>query len=91
MRIAQTFTVATSPELVFDYVTDPANPKYVKFIPGPDNTWTIQTTLHDNLMITALQKSAPGWDTTPRPRTPTPTHQPPLQRPATLSLTVLGA
>jgi hypothetical protein len=42
-------------------VTDPANPKYVKFIPGPDNTWTIQMTLHGNLMITALEKSAPGW------------------------------
>jgi hypothetical protein len=42
-------------------VTDPTHPKYVKFIPGPDNTWTIQMTLHDNLMITALQKSAPGW------------------------------
>jgi uncharacterized protein YndB with AHSA1/START domain len=25
VRIAQTFTVATSPEVVFDYVTDPAN------------------------------------------------------------------
>jgi len=40
-------------------VTDPTDPKYLKFIPGPDNTWTIQMTLHDNLMITALQKSAP--------------------------------
>ncbi len=42
-------------------VTDPMNPKYVKFIPGPDNTWTIQMTLHDNIMVTALEKSAPGW------------------------------
>jgi hypothetical protein len=42
-------------------VTDPANPIYIKFIKGPDNTWTIQMTLHSNLMITALQKSAPGW------------------------------
>src|SRR3989304_3981022 len=23
-------------------VTDPAAPKFVKFIPGPENTWTIQ-------------------------------------------------
>ena len=38
-------------------VTDPANPKVAKFIPGPDNTWTIQMDLHDNLMLTALEKS----------------------------------
>lgn len=42
-------------------VTDPTDPKYLKFIPGPDNTWTIQMTLHDNLMVTALQQSPPGW------------------------------
>jgi hypothetical protein len=42
-------------------VTDPANPKYVKFIPGPENTWDIQMTLHDNLMITALQQEPPDW------------------------------
>jgi hypothetical protein len=44
-------------------VTDPANPKYVKFVPWPqDNTWTIQMELHDNLMITALQREqANGW------------------------------
>ena len=42
-------------------VTDPKNPKYVKFIDGPKNTWDIQMTLHDNLMITALQQSPPDW------------------------------
>ena len=42
-------------------VTNPKDPKLVKFIPGPDNTWTIQMTLHDNLMVTALQKSIPAW------------------------------
>src|SRR3954469_16533752 len=36
-------------------VTNPADPKYLKFIPGPSNTWTIQVTFHDNLLITALQ------------------------------------
>jgi hypothetical protein len=40
-------------------VTDPANPKVVKHIPGPDNTWTIQMELHDNLMITEYE--AQGW------------------------------
>ena len=38
-------------------VTDPTNPKVAKFVPGPDNTWTIQMELHGNLMLTALQKS----------------------------------
>src|SRR4051812_17587589 len=28
-------------------VTDPRDPKFVKFIPGSDNTWNIQVTLHD--------------------------------------------
>jgi hypothetical protein len=46
-------------------VTDPKNPKFLKTIPGPDNTWTIQMTLHDNIMVTALEKGALGWGTDP--------------------------
>jgi hypothetical protein len=46
-------------------VTDPANPKVAKFIPGPDNTWTIQMDLHDNLMVTALEKSGARWGLDP--------------------------
>jgi LVIVD repeat len=42
-------------------VTNPKDPKLVKFIPGPDNTWTIQMTLHGNLMVTALQKGTTVW------------------------------
>lgn len=42
-------------------VTDPTDPKFVKFVPGPDNTSTIQMEFHDNLMLTALQKKAPNW------------------------------
>jgi hypothetical protein len=42
-------------------VTDPRDPKVVKFISGASNTWNIQVTLHDNLMLTALQKSVPAW------------------------------
>ena len=37
-------------------VTDPKDPKFVKFVPGPDNTNSIQMEFHDNLMLTALQK-----------------------------------
>ncbi len=47
-------------------VTDPKDPKLVKFIPGPDNTWTIQMTLHDNLMVTALQKGTAVWGIDPK-------------------------
>ena len=39
-------------------VTDPKDPKFVKTIPGPANTWTIQMTLHDNIMVTGLEKSS---------------------------------
>lgn len=46
-------------------VTDPRDPKYLKMIPGPSNTWTIQVTLSGNLMLTALQKSAALWGADP--------------------------
>src|SRR3990172_3889484 len=46
-------------------VTDPANPKVAKFIPGPDNTWTIQMDLHDNLMLTALEHGSTRWGLDP--------------------------
>jgi len=42
-------------------VTDPANPKVVKFIPGPENTWTIQMDLHDNIMLTSIGNFAQSW------------------------------
>jgi len=42
-------------------VTDPVNPKYLKFIPGIANSWNIQVTLHDNLMIGAVQPKPPTW------------------------------
>ncbi len=47
-------------------VTDPANPKVVKFIPGPENTFTIQMDLHDNIMMTAMQRIIPGWGDDPK-------------------------
>src|SRR6516225_926698 len=46
-------------------VTDPREPKFLKTVPGPGNTWTIQMTLHDNLMITALEKSSLAWGADP--------------------------
>jgi hypothetical protein len=46
-------------------VTDPKDPKFLKTIPGPGNTWTIQMTLHDNIMVTALEKSSLAWGADP--------------------------
>ncbi len=37
-------------------VTDPADPKYLKFIPGPKDSSVSQVTLHDNLMLTNLSR-----------------------------------
>jgi hypothetical protein len=42
-------------------VTDPTRPEVVKFIAGPDNTWTIQMEIAGNTMITALEKIEPAW------------------------------
>jgi len=42
-------------------VTDAANPKVVKHIPGPDDTFTVQMELHDDIMITAMERIYPAW------------------------------
>lgn len=42
-------------------VTDPAAPRYCTYIPGPENSWTIQIQVADGKMITGLERIAPGW------------------------------
>lgn len=42
-------------------VTDPHDPRLVRFIPGPLNTWTIQIQVAGGRMITALEKIDTGW------------------------------
>src|SRR5712691_1895212 len=42
-------------------VTDAANPRFVKFVSGPDNTNTIQMEFHGDVMLTALQRKQPNW------------------------------
>src|SRR5256885_1083445 len=42
-------------------VTDPAKPSVANFIPGPENTWTIQMEIGADKMITALEKIGQGW------------------------------
>ena len=46
-------------------VTDPANPRFVRFIEGPSNTWTLQVQIADGLMITSQEKIMEGWGNTP--------------------------
>jgi hypothetical protein len=50
------------PGLMIVDVTDPTNPQYLKFILQPQlsNLWAIQVTLHDNLLITALERTGRG-------------------------------
>jgi hypothetical protein len=42
-------------------VTDPTEPELCTYIPGPENTWTIQIQVADAKMITGLERIAPGW------------------------------
>src|SRR5712671_35978 len=42
-------------------VTDPAKPTVANFIPGPENTWTIQMEIGRDKMITALERIGQGW------------------------------
>lgn len=42
-------------------VTDPAAPRFVRFIPGPPNTWTLQVQIADGRMITSMERIPPGW------------------------------
>jgi len=43
-------------------VTDAAHPRFVRFMPGPANTWTLQIQIAEGRMITALEKIPAGWD-----------------------------
>lgn len=42
-------------------VTDPGAPEFCTYVPGPENTWTIQIQVADGKMITGLERIAPGW------------------------------
>lgn len=42
-------------------VSDPTQPKVVKFVEGPKNTWTLQMEISGNTMITALEQIFPNF------------------------------
>ncbi|HEV3010644.1 MAG TPA: hypothetical protein VGX52_16575, partial [Burkholderiales bacterium] len=46
-------------------VTDPAKPRFVRFIAGPPNTWTLQLQIADGLMVTSMERIPDGWGGTP--------------------------
>ena len=42
-------------------VTDPRKPEYLKFVPGPENSWGHQVQVADGIMVTGLEKIPEGW------------------------------
>lgn len=42
-------------------ITDPRNPRFVRYIEGPPNTWTLQVQIADGKMITSMERIPPGW------------------------------
>jgi hypothetical protein len=42
-------------------VTDAQQPRFVRHIAGPPNTWTLQIQIADGLMITSMERIPDGW------------------------------
>jgi hypothetical protein len=42
-------------------MTDAARPRFLKFVPGPPNTWTLQVQIADGRMITSQEQIPEGW------------------------------
>jgi len=42
-------------------ITDPANPRFIRFLEGPPNTWTLQVQIADGLMVTSMERIMDGW------------------------------
>jgi hypothetical protein len=42
-------------------VTDPSQSRFVRYIEGPPNTWTLQIQIADGLMITSMERVPDGW------------------------------
>lgn len=46
-------------------ITDPSRPRFVDFVAGPPNTWTLQVQIAEGRMITSMESIPPGWGGTP--------------------------
>jgi hypothetical protein len=44
-------------------VTDPARPRYVRWMDGPPGTWTLQVQVADKRMVTNMEPIPRGWGT----------------------------
>jgi hypothetical protein len=42
-------------------VTEPSAPRFVRFVPGPPNTWTLQIQIAGTTMITSYEQAPPEW------------------------------
>jgi hypothetical protein len=42
-------------------VTDPGNPRFVRWLPGPPGTWTLQVQVAESRMITNMEPIPTGW------------------------------
>lgn len=51
------------PGLSIVEVTDPARPRYVKWIDGPPGTWTLQVQVAEQRMVTNMEPIPAGWGT----------------------------
>ena len=49
------------PGLSIVEVTDPARARYVRWVPGPPGTWTLQVQVADGLMVTNMERIPAGW------------------------------
>lgn len=48
-------------------ITDPRRPRYLRYVPGPANTWTLQVQIAQGRMITSQERIPPGWGDAPGP------------------------
>jgi hypothetical protein len=42
-------------------VTEPSVPRFVRFVPGPPNTWTLQIQIAGTTMVTSYEQAPPAW------------------------------
>ena len=42
-------------------VTDPTEPQFLSYLPGPANTWTLQVQAADGLLVAGLEHPERGW------------------------------
>ena len=47
-------------------ITNPEKPRFVRFIEGPPNTWTLQIQIADGKMITSMERILDGWGGDPK-------------------------